>query len=230
MDFGTNIKRMISVLILIFLLGESLYKSTVLLKAKDSDKNYAAFFAEAQQIDVLFLGSSHVRNGIFPMELWNDYGITSYNMAGDGNRIPMAYWRFVNALDYQTPELVIMDVYGGSKDEKVSTLWQTHLSFDCFPLSVNKYRMVSDLFDDENMEDYDKRWELLVDFSIYHTRWNALGEGDFDSHSDLERKASIWKGSLPLAQIEPVQKSIIENKASLSEMNRDYLENMILLC
>lgn len=201
-----------------------------MLKSKGSDQNYAAFFSEEQQIDVLFFGSSHIRNGIFPMELWNDYGITAYNMAGDGNRIPMAYWRFVNALDYQTPKLVVMDVYGGSTEGKVSTLWQTHLSFDCFPLSMNKYRMMRDLFDDENMEDYDKRWELLADFSIYHTRWNALNETDFYSHSDLEKKSSEWRGSLPLAQIIPVQKNVIESKSRLTDVNRNYLENMIILC
>ena len=66
---------------------------------KDSRDKFAQFYEAEENIDVLFLGSSHVLNGIFPMELWNEYGIVSYNMAGHGNRMILKYWILMNALE-----------------------------------------------------------------------------------------------------------------------------------
>jgi hypothetical protein len=50
------------------------------------------FLVEGNDIDVVMLGSSHVRCGIFAMELWNDYGISLYNLASNGRTIPVCYW------------------------------------------------------------------------------------------------------------------------------------------
>lgn len=61
---------------------------------------YADFYSDKGDYDVLFLGSSTMNMGISPMELWNDYGITSYNMADDAQRLPVDYWVLKNALAY----------------------------------------------------------------------------------------------------------------------------------
>lgn len=55
---------------------------TIVLQRKDSRIKYADFFDEAKKdhIDVLFMGSSHVINGINPIELFKNYGYTSYDM------------------------------------------------------------------------------------------------------------------------------------------------------
>ena len=69
----------------------------------------AEFMEESERYDVLFFGNSHMANGVFPMELWNDYGIVSYNLAGFGNRIPTTYWTMEDALDRSHPKLIEMD-------------------------------------------------------------------------------------------------------------------------
>lgn len=231
--------RIASVLILIVIIMISVFKVSEFLQLKESDIRYAAFFAEKNQIDVLFLGSSHVSHGIFPMELWNDYGITSYNLAGDGNTIPVSYWTLVNALDYQTPKVVVMDVFDVWAYRKISTSWgEVHMSLDAFPLSIRKYQMVMDLIDDKNLTDrsgslvYDKRWELLFDLGEYHSRWSSLVEEDFYDRSMLESDSAVWRGASPMISIASRDEHIYAESDDLSydEIARDYLVSMIQLC
>lgn len=234
-----RIERIVSVLILIAIIIVSISKVSALLRLKESDNRYASFFAEENRIDVLFLGASHVSHVIFPMELWNDYGITSYNLAGDGNAIPTSYWILVNALDYQMPKVVVMDVYDLLPDRKFSDAWgMVHESLDAFPLSVNKFRMVMDLIDDENVTDengilvYGKRWELLFDLSEYHSRWNSLEEGDLYSRSELESNSASWRGQEPYIGFEQRKEPVYTENDNLhyDELAKDYLERMIQLC
>ena len=69
------------------------------LERKASKIKFEPFFDHPQQYDVLFIGDSHVHNGVFPMELWDDYGISSYNIACYGNTIPVSYWNMMLALE-----------------------------------------------------------------------------------------------------------------------------------
>ena len=80
-----------------------------LLERRSAENKYAQFFDEQNDFDVLFLGTSHVVDAVYPLELWNDYGIVSYNFGGHGNQMATNYWVLVNAMDYTTPELVVVD-------------------------------------------------------------------------------------------------------------------------
>ena len=162
------------------------YKVENVVRQKDSYNRAYDFFEKADQIDVLFVGSSHVRNGFFPTELWKQYGITSFNLASNGNTIPISYWTLVNALDYCEPKVVVLDVFDMWPGKVCSGSWgQVLEAMDIFPLSLNKYRMVQDLFSDKELYDdsgnslYDRRWGLLFGLSEYHTRWNDLSQEDF---------------------------------------------------
>ena len=69
---------------------------------------------------VLFFGTSHVNNAVFPMELWKDYGITAYNFGGHANAIATSYWVMKNALDYTHPKLVVFDCLGMTSNTKTT--------------------------------------------------------------------------------------------------------------
>ena len=170
-------KKFISVLIcfVIFLLmftGVSHF-----LMRKTSYIKNADIYSYKEDYDVLFLGSSHMVMGISPMELWNDYGIVSYNLANYGQWLPVDYWVLRNALDYTKPKLVVLDVRAiDINQNKFSPehISQLHEVFDNMPLSKNKIEAVFDLLP------AGKRMEYLFDFSIYHTRWNEIDESFFE--------------------------------------------------
>ena len=74
-----RIKKVCVCLLVICMTVISLKGMTDLSQRKSSDFKYRPFFEQEEDFDIIFLGTSHVINGIFPMELWNDYGFFSYN-------------------------------------------------------------------------------------------------------------------------------------------------------
>ncbi len=235
-----RIRKIASVIILATLISVSIFKVSSILQLKESDKRYSDYLVEDAGIDVLFLGSSHIRYGIFPMELWNDYGISSFNLAADGNTIPVSYWTLVNALDYHTPEVVVIDVFDNWPGRMCSqSLGEVHLALDFFPLSFNKFRMINDLFDDTELTDangvnlYEKRWELLWNIGEYHTRWTDLEKEDFSSQSELEEISAKWKGASSLIGIADRRETIYPESwdgVEYDELSKKYLIRTIDLC
>lgn len=177
----TTLKRIVSCVIVVCLTLAILAGLTCITEYKSSIEKYMQFFEQEAEFDVLFLGSSKVINGILPMELWNDYGIVSYNLGGHANTLATSYWVLRNALDYTTPKCVVFDCMGSHSNGRISdNFYYSHLSFDAFPLSPTKIQAVLDLVDPADWEDAQaKRMELLWNFSIYHSRWSDLSANDF---------------------------------------------------
>lgn len=164
--------------------------SALVLKSKESDYKYADFFdkAKAGQIDVLFIGSSHVINGINPATLYKEYGITSYNMGGHGAVMQETYWMLKEALNYCTPKCVVVDTFMLQKnyqyldvmseeytdEDRESSIGQLHQNMDCWPLDDTKVAAIEDLISSREI-----RKQFLVPFYIYHNRWEELDANDY---------------------------------------------------
>ena len=186
-----RLKILCSCIITICLLVLSLKYLTDLMELKRSDIKYTPFFEQDENFDVLFMGSSHVINAVYPMELWNDYGIVSYNMGSHSSVLATTYWVMENALEYTTPKLVVIDCLGLSLNTKSSDKFSfVHHSLDAFPLSKTKLSAIRDLLDDPVMDEMQRKGttreiknrtsiELLWNYSVYHTRWAELTEDDF---------------------------------------------------
>ena len=232
----------VGVLVLIVIVVCSVGAVSDLLENKESDRRYASFFTEEQAVDVLLIGSSHIRHGVFPMELWRTRGIAAYNLAGNGCTIPSAYWVLVNALDYRVPEVVVMDVFDMWPGRIVSDRYgHVHDQFDAFPLSLHKAQMVLDLFRDPALTDrngnslYEKRWEFFWNLGEYHSRWASLGKEDFAGERAIEERSRVWKGAEPLSGVVERREHKYKKKGDgglpvYDEQSRQYLEKMIDLC
>ena len=86
-------------------------RSNEVLLMKSNEEKFADYYSlENKDHDVLFLGTSHMLNSIIPMELWDHFGLTSYNMAIRNGRIPTDYWILKNALHYSKPKVVVIDI------------------------------------------------------------------------------------------------------------------------
>ena len=51
-----------------------------------------------ETIDTVFLGTSHMLYGVAPMELYEKYGIKSYNMSTSAQPIHLSYYLFKNIM------------------------------------------------------------------------------------------------------------------------------------
>lgn len=204
MDKIHKLKIICSCFVTISLLVVSLRYLTDLMELKDSDSNYLPFFDQSEDFDVLFMGSSHVMLGIYPMELWNDYGIVSYNMGGPASAIPTTYWVMENALEKTTPKLVVIDCFLlGTETKTGDNFSYVHYLFDVFPLNATKVSAIRDLLDDpvwDSMQqagvtsEIRKRTEMELwwNYTSYHTRWNELSAGDFNV-SCTKRKGAGYR-------------------------------------
>jgi len=212
---------------------------TDLTERKSSDAKYADFFSQDEDFNVLFMGSSHIINAVFPMELWEDYGIVSYNLGGHSNQLPTTYWTMENALDYTTPDLIVIDCLGVSGSWKCSDIFSyLHLSFDAFPLSVTKVKAVWDLLDDPKLEADVKngttreseeprtKLGLLWDYSVYHNRWKELEKQDFETSINLEKGAES-RIKVVRGQLNKIDSS---QKIEPGTVADDYLRRMIEDC
>lgn len=229
-----KIKIAISCIMTLGLTVTLLWQSTNLLERKESDVKNSSFFAQEEDFDVLFLGTSHMGYGIYPMELWNDYGIVSYNLGGHGNPLPTTYWIMENALDYTTPKLVVIDCYLLSCTVKTQSAFSSmHLSFDAFPISKNKVAAIIDLLDEQEAErraaiqEPGTRMEVLWDYVIYHDRWNDLREDDFAIELSREKGAEHYAAVVPVEEIARIP---VGNKMEEDTVSVQYLEKMIEDC
>ncbi|UKI58853.1 MAG: hypothetical protein L6V81_05760 [Clostridium sp.] len=59
------------------------------------------FNEKENSLDVIFMGNSDTYRGISPMEIWNSYGITSYNYVSPGQRMWTGYYMLNEALETQ---------------------------------------------------------------------------------------------------------------------------------
>lgn len=224
-----NIKIFVSCLVFLCILTAALGKISTLVGRKDSDFKYLDFYEQEEEFDVLFLGSSHVIRSVFPMELWNDYGMVSYNMSNHAETLPETYWVLRNALDYHTPKLVVIDLYKLplnekiSRDEETGELFKEYLHdyLDSVPLSGTKIQAVWDLLPSE------ERMEFLFPFSMYHDRWSMLGQGDFIRERSLEKGAQAYAGIVSAEAPEEVHS---DRKHEEDTTGKQYLRRMLELC
>ena len=187
-----KIINLLKCILFLAVLGACILAASILLQRKESNYKYADFFDKAgqDQIDVLFMGSSHVINAYNPVVLYDRYGISSYNMGGHGSVMQATYWELIEALQYTKPKYVVVDSFLMQKDYQYldvmeenagpndinTSIQQLHLNMDAWPLDRLKIAAVSDL-----IRDPVKRAEFLFDFLVYHDRWKELNKDDFDT-------------------------------------------------
>ncbi len=230
------IKRIAAVTITAVLIVSGLFGVQELTRQKASltrDLKYESFFDYADEYDVLYFGTSHVMFGINPLEIWNDYGITSYNWGSPACTIPVIYWKLINVLDYTTPKLVVVDCFRVTWTYKSYNTYKLHEAFDAFPLSRNKWLAVNDLMKNQaKMEDEEiysdiERANILFPLSAYHTRWDQLGPIDFVNEY-VDTKGCEFE----IAVAEPIDISNTTEKTEITDEMQGviYLRKIIEEC
>ena len=161
---------------------------------------------EDQTVQAVFLGTSHVYQGITPQEIYEKHHIVTYNMGSSAQKISASYHLLVELLKTQTPKVVVLDASSMLKNEE-ETSFQYILNV--MPLSVNKLSLAYSLMkvqenksedaekDDEeeknafgSQNQFETFFGAMVPMYNYHQRWKELSEIDFTklSENDLYTK------------------------------------------
>lgn len=222
-----NIKKF-WIVIIGTILGVTLILSrfTNIFSNKTSCVKYDEFLYMPVNFDVLFCGSSHMIEGINPMAIWDNYGITSYNLGNHASQIAVSYYTLLNAIDYTNPKVVVLDLYTIGYESKLSdNLSYLHTTLDAFPMSKNKLRAINDLCND--LED---KLGFCFPIVAYHNNWSTLYADNFKeyAHKTFKRGAELYYTVVPNLEKPaiPDTKERYHNRT----ISMDYLDKIVELC
>ena len=133
----------------------------------------ALYAAPRGTVDVLILGSSHPLNAVDAVQLRKEFGIRAVNFAQTGQVLPQTWYALQEALRFQTPKLVVLDVYKAVQDSRIDSPATMHHTADYMRAGLPRLRMIFDLLPPG------ERAEYLFDLIAYHTRWKQLTAADF---------------------------------------------------
>ncbi len=141
------------------------------------DDNYISshgfYEVERNTIETIFLGSSHVRCGISPMELYEEYGISAFDLSMDNQPVMASYYWTEEAyrLHSETLDTVVLDVDMLFEDPEPAYY---HKSIDFMRFSMVKMHAVR-----AYSEDFSDYLTNLFPLLSYHDRWEEISSEDF---------------------------------------------------
>lgn len=193
---------------------------------------------ENNSIDVLFLGSSVVVNAFIPQEIYNDYGIRSYNLGSEQQSVFLSYYWLEEALRYQKPQIVVLDMRFMNPQSTdlndPNMVINTSEALTRKSLTPMKWSRVKQ----EAVHELCKLDNNQSEFSYYltnirfHSRWTEIKEQDLDK--DMVNRYSL-KGFGPIVQdgpqsynpFEPQDFSVTREFVPLMQ---EYLDKTVKLC
>ena len=198
--------------------------------------SYANFYAlKENTVDMLCLGSSIMSTSCIPQELYNQYGITSYNLGSEKQSPIISYFWLKEALRYQQPSVVVLDCYfffdrGGGEVLNTSEI-SIRRALDNMRWSSVKREAVQTVCElDKNQSAVSYYFPNIR----YHTRWMELTEDDF-SYSDVIEQYK-YMGYAPLSKscnfsgYKPYDMEGLKMETDMHPLMREYLDKMCQLC
>lgn len=177
-------------------------------------------------VDVLFLGSSHMNTAISPMDMWNNYGITSFNAAIGDQTIPASYFELRELLKVQKPKVVVLETYHIFQSEMMTSSGEARLHWlvDNIPMSRGVSEAIQTLIGEES-----RKTEYYLNFYTFHNRWKELTKEDFKPVESYNAGADMSIYGVHEAMERP---AIIprEETTPVPKLPEEYLYQIIELC
>lgn len=222
-----KIVTVIKIALFLLLLGVVLLKVSDVLEQKTSRFHRTPVFSQDTPIDVLIIGSSHVKNGVLPYYLWKDYGISSYNFASSGEKIQLSYYTLKDVIKEVNPKVVVLDAYlspSGTEDGIKMNYGLVHEAIDYMDTDQEKIELskILSIGRDENA------FSFLNNIYAYHYRWKELDKNDFVERFTIEKGGQFLSGGSAFEEI-PVFEGEISEKVKEGS-GYEYLNKIMDLC
>ena len=131
---------------------------------------------EENSIDVLFVGPSHLYCSISPLDLWKEYGFSSYVMGSPLQRVWQSYCYLEEAFETQSPKVVVLEtatlpIYTPQDQAynhwSIDSMKWSNAKIDSIRLAVN------------NSYGVEKWMDYIAPSLFYHDRWTDLNSCDY---------------------------------------------------
>ncbi len=186
---------------------------------------------EPNTVDVLFLGTSHTYVSVNPALLWDDHGIASVNMPSAGQPTWNMYYYLKEALKYQQPKLVVLDVFSMIIIQREGELQYggEYASYDRMVHSNIGMKFSQNKIDSVFASaPKGLRLDLLLGLPVYHNRYEELSDADMQYMlgGDLEESKNYitrWEGK----EVERRDNADLQETAAIHEKSLEYFEKTI---
>lgn len=205
----------------------SLYMVNNILKLKYDEGIYSlkTFYRQKNNtVDVLFLGSSQSYVHIIPSFLYNDYGISCYNLGGGIQPLWNTYYYLKEALKTQNPKLIVLDILTVFLNTDFSE--NSIIIHNNFGIKSYINRMKSIMISSKK-----SHWNYFFNpLYQYHNRYSSLMSEDFLKYKG-NKKYIYWKGEVLLYNIYSNQYNFIKytNKIQIYGKSEKYYRAIIEL-
>ena len=126
-------------------------------------------------VDVLFVGSSHIGMNIDNQQIYDEFGISSFDLWVGMQPLWNSYYYLKEALRYQKPKVVMVDVFlaGTSAEYSLNTVAMKNIQY--LSMGVDKLKAALDSF---------PAWQDAVEavwgMPFYHERYDELVQDDWN--------------------------------------------------
>lgn len=193
----------------------------------DGNQAFHGFYQmEKNTADVIFYGSSHVYAGINTAALWEQYGIAGYDLAGTMQTLWNTYYNMEESLKYQTPQLMVVDLYGALQEEEYASSTNVIKNASSMKFSTTK---IKNLWASVTPDEY---LSYLLSYPLTHDSCKTLRRGNYQRETNQigGRWYKGFKPSYAATRYEQLpQPAQQTERRSPSQKNVEYLEKMVRL-
>lgn len=204
----------------VWLLGKLLipkYQGTVI------EGNFTEeYYRDPTQHDLLIIGSCESYENISPMQLWRQYGITSYIRGNANQLLPQSFAVLMDALERETPRAVILNIMSLTIESQTREEYN-RMVFDSLPWSIYKLEGIRETaMEGEHLAEY------IFPILRYHARWQELDAADF-RYAFGEKPLTSFQGYYLRADVRPAgefPKERRKNSYEFPQRNVLYLDKI----
>jgi len=197
--------------------------------------SYLNFYKmEEDTIDVLFMGSSLAATSYIPQELYDRYGITSYNLASEKQSPVISYYWLKEALRYQSPKVLILDCYYffQNSDSVINTpeigIRRALDYMRWSPVKLEAVRTICELDESQSLSSY------FLPNIRYHARWEELTENDFALADMVEgyglKGYAALGAQCGIEDYVPFEEGVSAEETAMPPLLENYLDKICSLC
>lgn len=184
------------------------------------------YYEETTPHDVLMVGDCEVYESFSPVDLWREFGITSYIRGSAQQLVWQSYYLLEDALRYEKPEVVVFNVQALMHDRPQKEEYN-RMALDGMRWSVSKLKAVqASMLPDEKFVDY------LFPILRYHSRITQLTKEDIEYYARHKKVSN--NGYYMRVDTAPFVEGVwFEDEPedyAFGEMPMEYLDKIRLLC
>ena len=218
----TIMKRILKILFVLIAIGAicTTYMRYTAIYKGESFYDYK-HFVKPDTIDVLTVGSSHAYCGVNPIQMYDDYGISAYNLASGNQSIWFSYYYIKEVLKDQRPKVILLDIYTiANLDDSFD--YNIPMNFLSMPFGYYKYEALKNAGAGENLED------ILFEFPTTHTRYNELDRSSFQLNDSCTLGYQYFDQVFSFENV--LDYATITEQKPISEKAEQYLRKVLELC